>query len=1233
MAIDIEKVNRVAKDMSENKNYTLPQLEKLYSEMLETQKKFLAKEIPPRKIIGTGYKAGQSRRIATEWLEQRLAEYKKAIEMRKEMLTTEPKPTTGRVKDYSYIKRSDISVLKATIDGKVLNVDPKKILSGTYVAGKVKPTASKLRVAKLDPSKLRDKILNYAKDFYATEYEEKLDPKFDKYIKVEDLKRFIECGLTEEMIMVFYCGWKSVMDIKADGEFLSGFAGGVFTFRLDEDGKYVKNWVKRGLYNCENNVYELGFKYPQFDWKKVGLKLSKTEIIETLEYEWFGKQRQNILKVETFKVKTNFTVIAVGSVGIKENGKIVESSAYGTPEERDPKNKLDLNSGYLALVSRNGKELFALAKKLLSQPKGYVKDFDWLVQNKTSGAEELKEANFKFANGGNINAEIDGLQKGDTITIEYGSSINKDNKVTLKVRSRNKVRKGTIDKITFDNTKNPSGVKFYAYNRGKGWSFAMGDMGISNVKIVSTYAEGGSIETITRLNGNRQEYTLPLPKISILTSEINNTALTWIEDNTGLKFRKTAWLTAYEAQPQKSEQIVKLLTMYGFVTQFHNNATNKNVLFLKFFKDEFMQYAKGGNLAQRGLHKATSTGDSIADWAFNFDPKKRYAKGGLMEHGLQVGDTIVGYGLGDDTIVVENYEGTHTVHLNTGKRRLSSIKKHSNGGGIEDVDFMAAARTSARDSIDWSEELRNFAGENYESLSELEKESIIADLKSNWDFQHSFAKGGNVKRTEINEDGSNIPEPLYEIFGEWDEDNDPYKEAERLRIKANEIGYDFDYDLSGAPTEFWKVQKANVGALLMAEKAKGLAPKSFDAADTKIANRLSKKSFAQRMSETGNEEYDRDAYSASQFAKGGYLGKSAEEVWNNWSIEQRKHFLEDHFLTNTDYSKDKKEQVRETKYLNWIDLPTLAQMEVERHVFMGQYAKGGNTKPTLNGVVQSGEKLNKRTDDYIDVVDLFGYDKNWKSYEPTTSELKTSQRLLDEDLKILNSLGVRYTVDEEDPNAKVVQIITIDKKTPATIEQLQKIVNVEKHSWFAKGGNVKVGDKVYPESLSGEWTVVSVGNKKSNKGKTFMGSDYYETIIENSKGERTTYPSNRFAKGGKLDETKYIPRDEIIKVELKNGKVIVNSWNNPIYSGLRIGKGISEREEMEEQGQLAIFKRGGTMPKYAQYVSQRDIAKVYLYDEDEPTEISGRDLVGGIYYDNEKAAKLIEMARKRGLIK
>ena len=99
-----------------------------------------------------------------------------------------------------------------------------------------------------------------------------------------------------------------------------------------------------------------------------------------------------------------------------------------------------------------------------------------------------------YAKGGEVNKTIENLKKGDTIKIKFGSAVSRDNNVTLKVRSRNKVRKGTIEKITFENVNNPKGNKFYAYERGDGiFRFAMGDMAITNIELISSYAKGGNV--------------------------------------------------------------------------------------------------------------------------------------------------------------------------------------------------------------------------------------------------------------------------------------------------------------------------------------------------------------------------------------------------------------------------------------------------------------------------------------------------------------------------------------------------------------------------------------------------------------------------------------------------------------------------------------------------------------------------------------------------------------------
>ena len=87
-----------------------------------------------------------------------------------------------------------------------------------------------------------------------------------------------------------------------------------------------------------------------------------------------------------------------------------------------------------------------------------------------------------------LNCNCDELKKGDVITITFKCSMWGDTKSTLNVKCRNKVKNGTIDKITFINVNNPTGVKFYAYKRPTGpWGFAIGNSPISNVIFIDSY--------------------------------------------------------------------------------------------------------------------------------------------------------------------------------------------------------------------------------------------------------------------------------------------------------------------------------------------------------------------------------------------------------------------------------------------------------------------------------------------------------------------------------------------------------------------------------------------------------------------------------------------------------------------------------------------------------------------------------------------------------------------------
>jgi hypothetical protein len=87
------------------------------------------------------------------------------------------------------------------------------------------------------------------------------------------------------------------------------------------------------------------------------------------------------------------------------------------------------------------------------------------------------------------------------------------------------------------------------------------------------------METLTLINGNKQAYTIDLPRILWMTKNINEIALAHIKENTGLEFvQKSLW---YETQPTSYDQIVALFLTYDFKTRYYNNADYRNTLMIK----------------------------------------------------------------------------------------------------------------------------------------------------------------------------------------------------------------------------------------------------------------------------------------------------------------------------------------------------------------------------------------------------------------------------------------------------------------------------------------------------------------------------------------------------------------------------------------------------------------------------------------------------------------------------
>ena len=90
---------------------------------------------------------------------------------------------------------------------------------------------------------------------------------------------------------------------------------------------------------------------------------------------------------------------------------------------------------------------------------------------------KLKELLKESVDKSKLKKVYDNLNKGNEVTIKYGSSISRNNEVTLIVKKgKTTVGKAKVERITLVNKANPKGVKYYLYNRNGNVSLAIGDM-------------------------------------------------------------------------------------------------------------------------------------------------------------------------------------------------------------------------------------------------------------------------------------------------------------------------------------------------------------------------------------------------------------------------------------------------------------------------------------------------------------------------------------------------------------------------------------------------------------------------------------------------------------------------------------------------------------------------------------------------------------------------------------
>lgn len=103
--------------------------------------------------------------------------------------------------------------------------------------------------------------------------------------------------------------------------------------------------------------------------------------------------------------------------------------------------------------------------------------------------------------------------------------------------------------------------------------------GLPQIKAYEKKLIRDKAEKITRIDGNGNPYTLPIPELFISQKYIKEEVITEIKEKTGIFFVPVPW--GYSCQPMRQQQIDNLLNIYDFDSEYYNNAWFSNVLFLK----------------------------------------------------------------------------------------------------------------------------------------------------------------------------------------------------------------------------------------------------------------------------------------------------------------------------------------------------------------------------------------------------------------------------------------------------------------------------------------------------------------------------------------------------------------------------------------------------------------------------------------------------------------------------
>ena len=367
---------------------------------------------------------------------------------------------------------------------------------------------------------------------------------------------------------------------------------------------------------------------------------------------------------------------------------------------------------YMERFSGTEDEAIARAKEMASSNPNFVRvEIKLPLKTKTNTVGIVDGQNKQFAKGGMMK-NLDKIQ--DNIGKEVYDSIKKSSKDQLEKRL-----KDVKNELLFEEKNNGKSNRYYKLKdeeflvlyrleRSNEFEYAKGGYMADGGRVKGRNNETGEtygvvIGSVKKSDENIEDGTEMNVRKSY-SSRINEVKLVF--DNNGNLYEITDYGYALEGNyPETSRGTVK--------TYIANKKETLEILSKKYnpaFAKKLIELAKNPKMAEGGMTEhGLKIGDTIVDNIFwddsikvlnnktgyavvdleNGERKGEMAKGGIVEHGLKIGDLIKR--TEGDYIIVENDGKEYWVHLNSGYRDKSFFKE----GG-----YMAEGGVTAKEVVE-----------------------------------------------------------------------------------------------------------------------------------------------------------------------------------------------------------------------------------------------------------------------------------------------------------------------------------------------------------------------------------------------------------------------------------------------------------------------------------------------------------------------------------------------------